>query len=125
MKCKKCEYEIETELNFCPNCGAKLNEDAETVEVKEDVLSQKPAEKDESQTVMLTNPKLNIIESVIQFLFYFFLGMTIVTLAIGCKGFGLLKREINSVAVWVSFAISLVGAIACGIVYYVKFIRKK
>ena len=51
--------------------------------------------------------------------------MTIVTLAIGCKGFGLLKREINSVAVWVSFAVSLVATIVCGIIYYVKFMREK
>ena len=137
MKCKKCEYEIETEVNFCPNCGAKLNEEleneteiikqqsGETPDIKQNILMEKPEKQDENQTVILTNPKLNILNAVVQFIFYFFLGMTIVTLAIGCKGFGLLQREIKSAPVWASFAVSLVGTIICGIIYYVKFMREK
>ena len=116
MKCNNCGFETEKDVNFCPNCGAKLNDD---------ILIPKPENKEESQTLILTNPKLKILDAVVQFLFYFFLGMTIVTLAIGCKGFGLLKKEINSVAVWVSFAVSLVATIVCGIIYYVKFMREK
>ena len=121
MKCNKCGYEIENEINFCPNCGANLKGEPQ-VEVKENIIADKPQEE---QVVMLTNPKLNILNAATQFLFYFFLGMSVVSFFIGVKGFGLLKREINPLAVWISFGISLASTIGVGIFYYIKFMREK
>ena len=112
-------------LNFCPNCGNKLVEGEPTVEIKQDALSAKPEKKTE-ETIVLVNPKTNILNAAIQLLFYFCIGMAVVSFFIAFKGFGLIKnREINPLTVWLTFGFSVAGAIGFGIFYYIKFMREK
>ena len=114
MKCNKCGYEDEKELNFCPNCGAKINEN---------VLINN---QEQPQTIKLTNPKEDIIGAIMQLLFFFGLGLSVVTLFIGFKGFGLLKnRVINFPMVWGSFAVAIIITVTFGLLYYFKYIKEK
>ena len=125
MKCEKCGYEMEKQLNFCPNCGANLNGENPQVEVKEGIINNKIEKKEEPEVLILENPKTNLIKMALQFIFYFCLGMSVVTFFIGVKGFGIIKKEPNPLTVWLSFGICLVASIGIAIFYYIKFMREK
>ena len=114
MKCTNCDFEITTETNFCPNCGAKLNQDAQDAPV---------VHKQELVQVMYQNELYTTI-SVLAF--YTGIGMALVSLFMIFKGFGLFKdRQINPVTVWVTFGVSVAVALAGGLFYFLKFRNRK
>ena len=111
MKCNNCNKEIANDLNFCPHCGAKLN-DNQTVKVEKHEFYQ-------------VTDRTELLSSLCQLGLYTGIGMTLVSLFFAFKGFGLFTKPINPVTVWVTFGVSLAVAITGGLFYFLKFRNKK
>ena len=114
-KCKNCELEINQETNFCPNCGAKLNEKA--ADAPDRVVKQ--------EFVQVTN-KTELYAAASLLALYTGIGMVLVSLFFAFKGFGLFaNKTINPVTVWVTFGVAMAVAITGGLFYFLKFRNKK
>ena len=111
MKCQNCNLEINQEINFCPNCGAKLNENISSTATR--VTKQK--------LVQVTNKdEMFTILSVLGL--YSGIGMALVSLFFAFKGFGLFAdKSINYVTVWVTFGVSIALAVTGALFYFLKF----